>query len=57
MWRQKGGGGKSALADPYAKPNEEIVPDMATISQTSCQCLRFRPVSNPLTSIPCQETY
>ena len=27
-WRQQGGGSKSALADPYAKPNDAIVPDM-----------------------------
>jgi len=27
-WRQNGGGGKSALADPGAKSNEDIVPDM-----------------------------
>jgi hypothetical protein len=25
---RQGGGGKSALADPYAKSNETIVPDM-----------------------------
>lgn len=24
----QGGGSKSALADPYAKPNELVVPDM-----------------------------
>jgi len=28
QWRQQGGGSKSALADPYAEPNEEIVPDV-----------------------------
>ena len=57
MWRQKGGGGKSALADPYAKPNEEIVPDMVTSSQTSSLGLGFRPVSNLRTKLLCQETY
>jgi hypothetical protein len=36
MWRQKGGGGKSALADPYAKPNEEMVVDgMSWFSSTN----------------------
>lgn len=28
QWRQQGGGSKSALADPYAKANEEVVPDV-----------------------------
>jgi len=28
QWRQQGGGSKSALADPYAKPNDKIVPDV-----------------------------
>lgn len=28
QWRQQGGGSKSALADPYAKPKDEVVPDL-----------------------------